>query len=136
MAEESEGRDKRRSVEETLINPICILMLVDTMGGKKKLSLKQLERRQGSTGQRQRTKQRRTVKPAERKSMRIISPEINDESVVKELKRMKVLTPYTVGSRFDLRLSVAKDFLENLHQRGIIEYVSGGRNTRIYKPAS
>lgn len=136
MAEESEGRDKRRSVEETLINPICILMLVDTMGGKKKLSLKQLERRQGSAGQRQRTKQRRTVKPAERKSMRIISPEINDESVVKELKRMKVLTPYTVGSRFDLRLSVAKDFLENLHQRGIIEYVSGGRNTRIYKPAS
>ncbi|MCW4026051.1 MAG: hypothetical protein NWE76_01035 [Candidatus Bathyarchaeota archaeon] len=106
------------------------------MGGKKKLSLKQLERRQGSTGQRQRAKQRRTVKPAERKSMRIISPEINDESVVKELKRMKVLTPYTVGSRFDLRLSVAKDFLENLHQRGIIEYVSGGRNTRIYKPAS
>jgi ribosomal protein S25 len=111
-------------------------MLVDTMGGKKKLSLKQLERRQGSAGQRQRTKQRRTVKPAERKSMRIISPEINDESVVKELKRMKVLTPYTVGSRFDLRLSVAKDFLENLHQRGIIEYVSGGRNTKIYKPAS
>jgi len=106
------------------------------MGGKKKLSLKQLDKTQQKKEQRAKTKQRRTVKPSERKSMRIISPEINDENVVKQLKRMKVLTPYTVGSRFDLRLSVAKDFLENLHQRGIIEYVSGGRNAKIYKPAS
>jgi ribosomal protein S25 len=108
-------------------------MLVDTMGGKKKLSLKQLDKTQQRKEQRAKTKQRRTVKPSERKSMRIIPPEINDENVIRELKRMKVLTPYTVGSRFDLRLSVAKDFLENLHQRGIVTYVSGGRNTRIYR---
>jgi len=48
---------------------------------------------------------------------------------------MKVLTPYLIASRFNLRLSVAKDFLEELHQRGLVEYVSGGRNIKIYKPA-
>ena len=109
--------------------------MVHKVGGKKRLSLKQLDKRQQSQGQREGVKQRRTVKPAERKSMRIIPPEITDENIMKELRRMKVLTPYTVGSRFDLRLSVAKDFLEDLRQRGVVTYVSGGRNTKIYTAA-
>jgi ribosomal protein S25 len=47
---------------------------------------------------------------------------------------MKALTPYTVATRFDLRLSVAKDFLEDLERRGIVEYVSGSKNLKVYKP--
>ena len=47
---------------------------------------------------------------------------------------MKALTPYTVGSRFNLSLSVARDMLDELAQRGIIEYVSGSKYLKIYKP--
>jgi len=68
------------------------------------------------------------------KAMRIIPPDPKDEKVIKQLQSMKVITPYTVASRFNLLLSVAKDFLEELHRQGIIAYVSGGRNLKIYKP--
>jgi len=105
------------------------------MGGKKKLSLKQMERMQDRRDKREGEKQRKgSVSSAEKKTA-IIPPEIDDENVIKEIKRMKILTPYTVASRFDLRLSVAKDFLEELHQQGIVAYVSGGRNIKIYRPA-
>jgi len=40
-----------------------------------------------------------------------------DNRIRKELQSMRVLTPYTVASRFN-----------------IITYVSGGRNIKIYKP--
>ena len=50
------------------------------------------------------------------------------------MKTMKVLTPYTVASRFNLRLSVARDVLKDLERRNIVEYVSGGKNLKIYKP--
>ncbi len=103
------------------------------MGGKKKLTLKQMERMQQKKGKTEGEKQRKASAPAEKKSTKIIPPQPDDENLLKEIKRMKVLTPYTVASRFDLRLSVAKDFLEELHQRGVVTYVSGGRNIKIYK---
>jgi ribosomal protein S25 len=46
---------------------------------------------------------------------------------------MKVLTPYAVASRFNIRLSLAKAFLKELENRKMVEYVSGGKNLKIYK---
>jgi len=103
------------------------------MGGKKKLTLKQMERMQQRKDKAEGDKQRKSSGMPEKKSTKIIVPQISDD-VKKEIKRMKVLTPYTVASRFDLRLSIAKDFLQDLHQRGVIAYVSGDRNLKIYKP--
>jgi len=100
------------------------------MGGKKKLTLKQMERMQEKKDKQEGEKRKAS---SEKKSTKIIPPQFDDDNVIKEIKRMKVLTPYTVASRFDLRLSVAKDFLEGLHQRGVVTYVSGGRNIKIYK---
>jgi len=108
------------------------------MGSKKRLSLKQMERMQRRREKEKREKEKRSKKSTssfEKKSTRIMPPSVKDEKVIKEILHMKVLTPYTVASRFDLRLSVAKDFLEELHERGIISYVSSGRNIKIYKPA-
>jgi len=106
-------------------------------GGKKKPTLTQLakaqrtrEAKRGKTG-----KERRSLSTRESKAMRIIPPDPRDKKVISQLQSMKVITPYTVASRFNLLLSVAKDFLEELHRQGIITYVSGGRNLRIYKPA-
>jgi len=71
---------------------------------------------------------------SEKKSIGIILPDLKSEKVIGELKKMRALTPYTVASRFDLRLSVARDMLEELNRRGIIEYISGSKNLKIYKP--
>ncbi|NIW11392.1 MAG: hypothetical protein GWN33_13195 [Gammaproteobacteria bacterium] len=47
---------------------------------------------------------------------------------------MKTLTPFAVASRFNLRLSVAKDLLEELEHKGVIQFVSRSRNLKIYMP--
>ena len=103
------------------------------MGGKKKLNLKQIERSQ----ERQQTQTKdgksggRPV--ADKKAAGIFPPDPKSDKVIGELKKMKVLTPYSVASRFNLRLSIAKDFLEELEQIGNIEFVSGSRSIKIYK---
>jgi len=109
------------------------------MGGKKKLTLKQSEKMQ----ERQAKKQSGTGKGgksgaggggAEKKAPGVVPPDLRSEKTVGEIKKLKVLTPYAVASRFDLRLSVARDVLEELQQKGVIQYVSGSRNLKIYKP--
>ena len=107
------------------------------MGGRKKLTLKQMEKMQRRLEEKRKAKReaRPTKTSSEKTSTRIIPPDVRDKNVIDEIRRMKVLTPYLIASRFNLRLSVAKDFLEELHQRGLVEYVSGGRNIKIYKPA-
>jgi len=102
------------------------------MGGKKKLTMKQMERMQARRDQER--KERRLASATEKKSIGIVPPDPKSEKIIGELKKMKALTPYTVATRFDLRLSVAKDFLEELERRGIVEYVSGSKNLKIYKP--
>jgi small subunit ribosomal protein S25e len=106
------------------------------MGGKKKLTMKQMERMQARKDQERERKERKTggSSTTEKKSIGIIPPDPKSEKIIGELKKMKALTPYTVATRFDLRLSVAKDFLEDLERRGIVEYVSGSKNLKVYKP--
>ena len=102
-------------------------------GGKKRLTIKQMSRIQSRKDQQR--KERKSGKSiTEKKSLGITLPDPNSKKVIGELKTMKALTPYTVASRFDLRLSVAKNFLEELERRRIIEYVSGSKNLKIYKP--
>lgn len=102
-------------------------------GGKKRLSLKQMEKTQVKKDQQQRKERKSSGPTTEKKSLGIILPDLNSKKVIDELKAMKALTPYTVASRFDLRLSVARDFLEELERRKIVEYVSGDKNLKIYK---
>lgn len=107
-------------------------------GGKKKRSMKQMVKAQSvekGKGKTKATKGGSSSSGSERRSLEIVVPSPKDKAITKELKKMKVLTPYTVASRFNLRMGVAKDFLEELHRQGMITYVSGGRNIRIYRPA-
>jgi len=108
------------------------------MGGKKKLTFKQMERAQAKKDQergRERKERRTGGSTPEKKSIGIIPPDPKSEKVMGELKKMKALTPYAVATHFDLRLSVAKDFLEELERRGMVEYVSGSKNLKVYKPS-
>lgn len=64
----------------------------------------------------------------------IIPPDPEDGKIKSELKSMRVLTPYMVASRFNLRLSAARDFLKQLEDRGLIQLVSGDHTLKIYRP--
>ncbi len=102
-------------------------------GGKKRLTLKQMARVQSRKDQ-QRKERKSGRSTTEKKSLGLTLPDLNSKKVIGELRKMKALTPYNVASRFDLRLSVARDFLEELERRRMVEYVSGSKNLKIYKP--
>jgi small subunit ribosomal protein S25e len=103
------------------------------MGGKKKQTLKQMERTQEKEAEPQK-RGAKTSGPAEKKAPGIVPPDFRSEKVMAELKKMKALTPYGVASRFNIRLSVAKGLLAEMAQRGAIKYVSGSKNLKIYTP--
>jgi small subunit ribosomal protein S25e len=105
------------------------------MGGKKKLSLKQIERTQDKKDEAPEKKKGGKSGPApERKAPSIMPPDLRSEKTIAEIRKMKAVTPFAVASRFNLRLSVAKDMLDELAQRGVLEYISSGKNLKIYKP--
>ncbi|MEM3550142.1 MAG: hypothetical protein QXV01_03520 [Candidatus Bathyarchaeia archaeon] len=104
------------------------------MGGKKKLSLKQMERmqlRKEEEDKKKKDKEKAAAK--EKKPAGIFIPDVKGGKVVDELKKLKVLTPYSVASRFNIRISAAKDFLDQLEHSGVIQLVSGNHDIKIYK---
>jgi small subunit ribosomal protein S25e len=108
------------------------------MGGKKKLGLKQMERMQERRDSEEKTKEKKKEKtaPKERRTISVVAPDSKSEKIVNEVKKMNVLTPYAVASRFNIRISAAKDFLEQLDQNGAVQLVSGSHKIKIYKPAA
>ena len=108
------------------------------MGGKKKLNLKQMERMQDKKDEEDKDKKPKKEKagaPREKKPLGILPPDIEGDKIAGEIKRMNVLTPYSVATRYGIRISAAKDFLEQLEKQGSIHLVSGSHNIKIYKAA-
>lgn len=109
------------------------------MGGKKKLGIKQMEKQQVKTDDdksKDAKKKEKAGPPKERKTVGIMIPDAKDGKIVSEVKKMNVLTPYAISTRFGIRISAAKDFLEQLEANGSIQLVSGSHNIKIYKPAA
>lgn len=104
------------------------------MGGKKKLSLKQMERKQ-RTSRGKKGKKEKTAGFQDKERSGIVPPDPKDEKVIGELENMRVLTPYNVASRFNIRISVAKHFLKQLEEQGLVQMVNGNHNLKIYKAA-
>ncbi|MBY8999226.1 MAG: hypothetical protein KGD60_16080, partial [Candidatus Thorarchaeota archaeon] len=76
-------------------------------GGKKKQSLKQITKTKAPKDLKH--KERKSgAPPAAKKSLGLILPDLNSEKVMGELKGLRVLTPFVVASRFNIRLSLAK----------------------------
>ena len=107
------------------------------MGGKKKLGIKQMEKQQVKEDENKDAKKKEKAgPPKERKSIGIMSPDAKNEKIVGEIKKMNVLTPYAVSTKYNIRISTAKDFLEQLEANGAVQLVSGSHNIKIYKPAA
>jgi small subunit ribosomal protein S25e len=108
------------------------------MGGKKKLGIKQMEKQQVKEDE-DKSKEKKKDKAGvskERKTIGIMPPDAKNEKIVSEVKKMNVLTPYAVATRFNIRISTAKDFLEQLEANGAVQLVSGSHNIKIYKPTA
>jgi small subunit ribosomal protein S25e len=103
------------------------------MGGTKKKSLKQMERAQASKEPREKEVKKPKPLVAEKKFGGINAPDVANPDFISELGKMKAITPYSVASRYGLRLSVAKDILEDLSRRGVVQYVGGHARLRIYR---
>ncbi len=102
------------------------------MGGKKKLSIKQMDKAQKKATEK---KEKRIATSSDKSVPGVTTPSLKDEKLESELKKMKVITPHAIASRFNLRLSTAREFLIQLEGKGMIKFVSKSRNLRIYKPA-
>jgi len=109
------------------------------MGGKKKLGIKQMEKQQDNKADdksKDSKKDKKAGPPQKKTTISIMAPDVRDEKIVAEVKKMSVLTPYAVSTRYGIRISAAKDFLEQLESNGAIELVSGSHSLKIYKPAA
>jgi small subunit ribosomal protein S25e len=101
-------------------------------GGKKKQSLKQMTK--PKKPKEEKHKERKSAAPpTAKKTLGLTMPDVNNKKVLGELKGLKALTPSVLASRFNIRLSVANAFLKELEKRKMVEYVSGGKNLKIYK---
>jgi small subunit ribosomal protein S25e len=103
-------------------------------GGKKKLTLAAIERSQEKKPEKKKDS-KSSGSGSERRVPDVFVPDASGK-IVDEMKKLKVLTPYVVAARFNLRLSVAKDFLEELEKKGAVQLVSRSRNVRVYRPAN
>ncbi|MEM0090449.1 MAG: 30S ribosomal protein S25e [Nitrososphaerota archaeon] len=100
------------------------------MGGPKKPTLSQAEKRQTKT----------QPKPSEKKESTpqkytgsITLPEERD--VINYIRSMKYATPYLISEKYGIRLSVAKSLLNSLASKGLIVPVVGDNRLRIFAPA-
>ena len=107
------------------------------MGGKKKLGLKQMERMQDKKDEEdKKDKKKEKAGPPAKRVIGVISPDVKNEKVIGEVKKMPVLTPYSVASRFGIRISASKEFLKKLEECGAVQLVSSSHNMKVYKPVS
>ncbi|NLE03747.1 MAG: hypothetical protein GX638_02955 [Crenarchaeota archaeon] len=110
------------------------------MGGKKKIGLKQMERQQSRSDDDAKAKEKKEKKAGPPKEKRtiisVVPPDAKNEKIVAEVKKMPVLTPYAISTKYGIRISAAKTFLSQLEQAGSVELVSGNHSIKVYKPCN
>jgi len=106
------------------------------MGGKKKLGIKQMEKQQENQDDAKSQEKKKAGLPKEKKASSIMAPDAKDTKILAEVKKMGVLTPYAVATRYNIKISTAKNFLAQLEGNGTIQLVSGSHSIKIYKPAA
>lgn len=110
-----------------------------TLGGAKKKSMAQMEKTQDQTDKKEEPAQQKKSKGktiAEKRPRGLQAPEIADPKFLGEVQKMGAITPYSLANQFNLRLSVAKDLLDELEKRKLITLVGGNARIRIYQPAA
>ena len=108
------------------------------MGGQKKKNISQMGKAQQiHDTKRDEGKKTKTRKPVpDFKQRGVDIPNLDDEKLISEIKKLKVLTPYIVSSQLNVKISLAKDLLRELENRNVIKPVEGNSRIRIYQVAA
>ena len=108
------------------------------MGGAKKKSMAQMEKQQvqQDDSKPEPAKKTKGKTVAEKKTAGVGVPNIDNEKIMGELSKIGALTPYSIASQFNVRLSVAKDILEELERRRLVASVGGNTRIKIFKLAA
>jgi ribosomal protein S25 len=107
------------------------------MGGAKKKSLAQMEKQQVQQDKKPEPEKKTKGKTvAEKKTAGIGMPSFDGEKIVGELSKIGALTPYSIATQFNVRLSVARDILEELERRRLVTSVGGNSRIKIFKLAA
>lgn len=105
------------------------------MGGVKKKSISQMAKAQMV---KEAKKEAKKEKPTEKAKVTDVSTkglfiDMDGDRLVKEISTMKVITPFEVASKFKVKISVAKDIIEELWKKGYITPLSGNNRIRVFK---
>jgi ribosomal protein S25 len=109
------------------------------MGGAKKKSMAQMEKQQVQQDKKPEPAKKEKAKGktvAEKRTAGISLPNFDDAKFVGELSKLGALTPYSIASQFNVRLSVARDILEELERRRIVKSAGGNARIKIYRLAA
>jgi len=110
------------------------------LGGAKKKSLAQMEKQQVQQDAAKKPEPAKKTKGktvTEKKSLGGIAlPNFDDPKFSGELSKLGALTPYAIATQFNVRLSVARDILEELERRRMVKPVGGNARIRVYKLAA
>lgn len=102
------------------------------MGGVKKKSISQMAKAQTVKEKKEKETKKEKVKVTD-VSTKGLFINMDGDRLVKEVSTMKVITPFEVASKFKVKISVAKDILEELWKKGYITPVSGNNRIRVFK---
>jgi ribosomal protein S25 len=107
------------------------------MGGAKKKNMAQMEKQQVQQDKKpEPAKKTKGKTVAEKKTAGIGVPDFDNEKILGELSKIGALTPYSIATQFNVRLSVARDILEELERRRLITAVGGNTRIKIFKLAA
>ena len=105
------------------------------MGGKKRPTISQLEKRM----RREREAAKKKTKERKTYEMKLTSKgfltEVSLDQIAGEVVKMPYVTSYVLASKFGLKISRAKVALRELESRGILVAVDKNRRVPIYIPA-
>ena len=104
------------------------------MGGKKKPTISQLEKRMKVLSKREKRRQSRVREVKKERGLPTLNIPIN--AIAKDVKKMKCITPYLVASKYGIKISLAKKVLRELAERNVIKLVDRNRRVDIYVPAA
>jgi small subunit ribosomal protein S25e len=98
----------------------------------KKPTLSALEKRLKKEAEKQKTAQQKATTIIEKGPKDIIPP--SKEELNKFISSSKIITPYMIAEKFNIKLSIAKQILKDLVKEGILSIVGGDNRIRIYVP--
>jgi len=105
------------------------------MGGRKRPTVSQLEKRIRKEAETPKKEERGERKFSLEYEQSGAPTEASLASIEKEVSKWRYATPFTVASRFNIRISTAKRVLKALEEAGTLRLVDGNRRVRIYVPA-